>query len=250
MFLNHLIARAEGTAPVLKSAPKLAQELEDPAWSPAPDTDLPEVDAVAPLPSALPRSRPARSSQPPRAVEPAPDSKPGPTRPPTSAASATTPQSLQAPASTKPALARSMTSTAETPQLRPATPLPLHREQQPENVSRRTTPAESSQAPTPLPPSPPSTPPAPQISPEIIAALAPPPATAAQPEPGVAQPDPVAAEPEPAERIEVHVEIGQLDLVSPPPPTRPAPNPASRTARPGPDLSLTDYLERGRGNRR
>ena len=45
MFLNRLIARAAGTAPVLKNAPPLAQELADPTWGPVPKPEAagPEV---------------------------------------------------------------------------------------------------------------------------------------------------------------------------------------------------------------
>ena len=250
MFLNHLIARAEGTAPVLKSAPKLAQELEDPTWSPAPDMDPAEFGAAEPLPTASPRPRHGGSPRQPGAVEPKPKAMSGPAKPPLPAASAATPESLQAPASKQPTTAQSTTPVLEVPAHRPLAALPPQVEPRADTAPR---PAPTAEAPAAVtPPQPPlsSPPPAPQISPEIIAALAPPPPAAAQPERHDVQPSPVAADNESTERIEVHVEIGQLDLVSPPPPTRPTANPASRTARPGPDLSLTDYLERGRGNRR
>lgn len=247
MFLDHLIARAEGTAPVLKSAPKLARELEDPAWSPTPETDPAEFEAAASLPSAPTRSRPEKSVRQPITAEPAPESVPGPATPPRPAPAAAIPASLQATASTQPEPARGTSPTPETPQRRPATPLPPQAEPRPVIAPRPTAPVAAAPAATPL-----QTPPSPalQISPEIIAALAPPPVSAAQLQRPDAPPDPVAPGTGPDERIEVQVEIGQLDLVSPPPPTRPAPHPASRAARPGPNLSLTDYLDRGRGNRR
>ena len=243
MFLNRLIARAKGTARVLKNAPLLAQELGDLAWGPAPEVDLAEPEAAALPPLAHPRRQTVSPRQP-QIAEPELDALPATGMPQPSPPSAATPEPIQAAEPTPLAPAQSTAPPSIPHQDLPAL-RPMPHSEPPLQPQRRAALAEVTPAP-PAPPAPQSPPVQPRT--EVRATLAQPLPAAAPPLQRDVRPDPAPAVAETSESIEVHVEIGHLDLVSPQPP-RARPTPQMRAARPGPSLSLTDYLDRRRRDR-
>lgn len=227
MFLARLLDRAAGTLPTLRNVGSLAQELDDPAWGPAPGPDPQDPEADDP-PAARAPGRAARRAAP---AAPPPDAPP--TTQDTAPARRAPPPAAETPGTPPPAPARTTVSPAGKTPAAPARPagdatgLPRR-----ETVERRivepvTTAATGSETRAPVPP-------------------APPPARPAPPAAATPRRDPP---PEPRDdRVEVHLEIGRIDLVAAPP-AGPAQTGPARRGRPGPNLTLSDYLSARRGDR-
>lgn len=242
MFLDRLIARATGRLPVLKTAPALAAELEHPAYG------LPveaEVDGAEPRPPANAPARPATPAAATQTRPPVADAAP-----PAVQATATRPDMVaqaDMAAPREPAL-----TLAVAPAIEPPKPTAPTRPDQPTISAPVDPPARGA-----------------QTAPEPVATMTRAPITrdtaAAQPQPALprspqhepaeARPMPVLQTAEPPnmpepqpDAIEIHLDIGRIDLVSPQP-ARPKPAQPNRQARPAPHLNLTDYLDRRRGNR-
>ena len=244
MFLNRLIARAAGTASVLKPTTSLAKELDDPTWGPVAGTDAPEPDPVGDpaeelrqdhKPRPRPATRPAQSGADVVVTTP----KPLPSAPVPLTAVAPPQPVAAAPDIAKPhspALILAATQPVVTRRQIVQDSPRLHSPHPQDRVLPETVP-DQSRGPT-VPLSPAADPPA-NRQPLL-------PALKGQDH---AAPPPAGPAPTPSDRIEVHVDIGRLDLVSPQS-SRPRPAPQSRAARPGPSLSLADYLDQRRGDRR
>ena len=242
MFLNRLIARAAGTAPVLKNAPPLAQELADPTWGPVPKPEVTGPEVTGPevtepeVAALLPTHRPqAPRPRAPKTASAAPLAFP----PSTPALPQNPPKTLQAgalPVIAKPRLA---------PVDRPAVPLAAPKPRPVPPVLQEFDPAPATIPQSQVPPKV-SVPPDPSKQPRSLPVVT---ARPMQSGPGPTAPEPAARAPDLPDQLEVHIDIGRLDLVSPQQPrTRPAP--PKRAGRPGPSLTLEAYLDQRRGDRR
>ena len=228
MFLERLLDRAAGAAPVVENAGSPAAELDHPAWGPVvrePEDGPAEIEAeplVAqaepPRATAVHGPRRAASAPPPEIREGGEiEASPPPQRlAPVARRGAEAPAASVAAAFSEPA----PRAPASTPS-RTAAPTSAPRSAEPQGPA-----------------------------PARAARTAPLPDRPVQPIPrGV--PDIAVMRDERIETIELYLDIGRIDLVGASAPDvgpRPAPLP-SRPARPGPLLSLTDYLAARRGGR-
>ncbi len=242
-FLDRLIARATGNLQVLRTAPALAQELDHPAYGPPAEADADTDEGAVPIAPPAARRMPVRAATP----EPAPEAVPVTVR--TAASPAPPPRSETALSPRPgPATAKALITAEPKPTDKQPSRLPTRAPFDP--PPRMIAPAATAPIPT--------DPPAPD-TPRMVERLndptepaaprpAPPPQTQPAPRPDrhAARQDPnPPPQPEP---IEIHLDIGRVDLVSAQPP-EPRATTAGRHARPGPHLTLADYLDRRRGTR-
>lgn len=251
MFLDRLIARATGRLPVLKTDPALARELAHPAYAAPPEPEIDNTGAIAPVAEHLARPAPAQHGTP----APIHNAAAAMARPAVSvghepsrlgSVSPVTPEATTAetPASPAPRRAGAAPPPPEQAAIRPLDQTPRLRPPDsgpPPNgqpVIATTGAVLATARSDPVQPAA-----APAARGESLAQSPDRPTTDQQlgPQP---LPQPL---PQP-EAFEIHVEIGRIDLVSPPP-ARPQPATSNRFSRPGPHLTLSDYLDRRRGSR-
>lgn len=238
-FLDRLIARATGRLEVLKNAPALAQELDHPAYG-APRQGEPDAErAVAPVAARPAQAMPTR----PAVLEPGPDATPvtrraavplrnGQPRIEPALPGIAAPAPAETPVPPAPGSVAALRAPPQ-PAMPSIDPLPRPRPTDSERTLNEQPAVADPVQPMPRP-----------VPVQPLAARPMPPEAPPQDKPSGHR----DFAPSPPDLLEIHLEIGRIDLVSPQP-ARPQPTTASRHARPGPHLTLADYLDRRRGSR-